>query len=77
MMIISRKIYRTLASFTLILLLIQNSFAQTGDVDFLRSTGKIYSVIAGIVIIFVLIIFYLWRIDNKLTKLENHIKDEH
>ena len=45
-------------------------------IDFLRSTGKIYSVVAVIVIIFSGIIYFLYRIDNKLTKLENHIKNE-
>lgn len=65
------------ATFTLVLLLFQNANAQSIDNDFLRSTGKIYSVIAAIVVIFIIIIIYLWRLDNKLTKLENHIKDEH
>ena len=53
------------------------SIAQSPENDYLRQTGKIYSVIAVIVIIFIGIAVYLWRIDNKLTKLEKHIKDEH
>jgi len=44
--------------------------------DFLRSTGKIYSVVLVIAIIFIGIVFFLFRLDNKLTKLENHIKNE-
>lgn len=51
--------------------------AQVPDVDFLRSTGKIYSVVAGVIIVLLGIGIYLWRIDNKLTKLEKQIKDEH
>lgn len=51
--------------------------AQVSDLDFLRSTGKIYSVIAGVVVVLLGIGVYLWRIDNKLTKLEKQIKDEH
>ena len=51
--------------------------AQVSDSDFLRSTGKIYSVIAGVIIVLAGIAYYLWRIDNKLTKLEKQIKDEH
>ncbi|MFN8337444.1 MAG: CcmD family protein [Saprospiraceae bacterium] len=50
--------------------------AQSNSLDFLRSTGKIYSVVAVIAVIFVGIVFYLFRLDNKLTKLENHIKNE-
>ncbi len=73
------KLFKTQFSLTLIVLLFsfQNVFAQNQDQDFLRSTGKIYSVIAAIVIIFIALAIYLWRIDKKLTNLENKIKDEH
>lgn len=50
--------------------------AESGAVDFLRSTGKIYSVIAVIVVVLVGIAIFLYRIDNKLTKLENQINNE-
>ncbi len=55
---------------------ISTSLAQGSGPDFLRSTGKIYSVVAVIAVIFIGLAIYLWRIDRKLTKLENHIKDE-
>lgn len=44
--------------------------------DFLRSTGKIYSVVAVILILFIGLAYLLIKLDNKLTKLENHIKNE-
>ncbi len=50
--------------------------AESGAVDFLRSTGKIYSVIAVIVVVLIGIAIFLYRIDNKLTKLENQINNE-
>lgn len=50
--------------------------AESGAVDFLRSTGKIYSVIAVIVVVLIGIGIFLYRIDNKLTKLENQINNE-
>jgi cytochrome c biogenesis protein CcdA len=50
--------------------------AESIAIDFLRSTGKIYSVIAVIVVILVGIAFFLYRMDNKLTKLENKINNE-
>ena len=50
--------------------------AESPAIDFLRSTGKIYSVIAVIVVILIGIGFFLYRIDNKLTKLENKINNE-
>ena len=55
---------------------LHNLRAESVAIDFLRSTGKIYSVVAVIVIIFIGLAIYLWRIDRKLTKLENQIKDE-
>lgn len=50
--------------------------AESPAIDFLRSTGKIYSVIAVIVVILLGIGFFLYRMDNKLTKLENRINNE-
>ena len=43
------------------------------DADFMRSTGKIYVVVAVIVAIFVGIVIYLVSLDRKITKLENQI----
>lgn len=48
--------------------------AQSNDVDFMRSTGKIYVVVAVIVAIFIGIVLFLLYLDRKLTKLENQIK---
>ena len=59
-----------------ILICSTNVSAESGAVDFLRSTGKIYSVIAVIVVVLIGIGFFLYRIDNKLTKLENQINNE-
>ena len=39
--------------------------------DFLRSTGKIYSVVLALVIMFLGIVFYVWRLDKKLKRLED------
>lgn len=49
--------------------------AQDGSLDFLRSTGKIYSVFAVIIVIFIGIIFFIVRLDKKLTKIENQIEN--
>ncbi len=49
-------------------------FAQTGNdvemADQLRGSGKIYVVIATIVIVFVGLAIYLFSIDRRLKKLE-------
>ncbi len=46
------------------------------DADFMRSMGKMYVVVAVIVVIFIGIVIYLVRLDRKLTKLENQIIDK-
>ena len=56
-----------------------NLCAQTAvepPADFLRSVGKIYVVVAVIVAVFLGLAFYLWRLDRRLSDLENQI-DNH
>jgi Ca2+/Na+ antiporter len=48
--------------------------AQEGNVgmaDTMRSEGKIYVVIAVILTILLGLLFYVWRLDRRITKLEN------
>jgi uncharacterized YccA/Bax inhibitor family protein len=71
------KIVKKILPLTLIWLIsFVNAFAQGTSPDFLRSTGKIYAVVVVIVLIFLGIVAFLWRLDNKLTKLENQINNE-
>lgn len=64
--------------FTLALLLSVSllGFAQdTGGVEMaadLRSSGKIYVVVAVLVTIFIGLAFYLFSIDSRLKKIEKH-----
>jgi uncharacterized membrane protein YdjX (TVP38/TMEM64 family) len=57
-----------------------NAFAQMGSgIDMatgLRSSGKIYVVVIGLIVIFFGFIFYLFTIDRKITKLEKRMKDK-
>ena len=43
--------------------------------DFLRSIGKMYVVVAVIVVVFLGLAFYLWSLDRRLTKLEDQTDD--
>jgi len=52
------------------------SFAQSLG-DNMRGNGKIYVVVAVLVTIFIGIIFYLIRLDRKITKLEKETKINH
>lgn len=42
----------------------------------LRSSGKIYVVVIGLVVIFVGLIIYLFTIDRKISKLEKKSKND-
>ena len=60
--------------------LLLNAFMLTAQsseppADFLRSVGKLYVVVAVIVVVFLGIVLYLWSADRRLTKLETHIED--
>ncbi|HEU4551950.1 MAG TPA: CcmD family protein [Chitinophaga sp.] len=58
--------------FTSMLAKAQQQNTETGPVnEMLRSNGKIYVVVAVLVIIFIGIILYLIRLDRKITKLEH------
>lgn len=70
------KSHRILAIILFSLLPLPVALAQ-GNRDFMRETGKINVVVAVIVVIFLGIVWYLVRLERKLTKLEHQTKDEH
>jgi hypothetical protein len=43
-------------------------------IDALKQDNRIYIVIAVLVIILTSLFYYLWRIDKKITRLENQIR---
>jgi CcmD family protein len=45
-----------------------------GMADLLRSNGKIYVVVAVVLIILIGLILYVWRLDRKMSKLEKESK---
>ena len=53
---------------------ISHETLANGD-DFLRSTGKIYSVVAVILILFLFIVFYLVYLDRKISQIERQKQD--
>lgn len=64
---------KKIASTLLMLLLTVNMFAQTNNVemaDTMRSDGKIYVVIAVILIILLGLLVYLFTLDKRLKMLE-------
>ncbi|MEM9886030.1 MAG: CcmD family protein [Bacteroidota bacterium] len=52
-----------------------SAFAQNDSPDFMRSIGKIYVVVAVIIVVFLGIVAFLIYLDRKLTKLEDQIKE--
>ncbi len=66
---IQKTLYILLIIMTPVLLMAHES------ADFLRSTGKIYSVVLAVVLIFLGIVFYLVRLDRKISRLEKEMLD--
>jgi len=50
--------------------------AQSSIDDFFRSTGKIYTVLGVVVLLFIVLIIYLIRLEKKISKIEKQINDE-
>lgn len=69
-----RKYLTKFSGLFLLFLYPLTTFAQSAD--FLRSTGKIYSVVVVVLVIFIGIILFLIRLDRKITNLENEINNE-
>jgi len=67
---------RKLDQFLLLFFMLIPFGIQANDgTDFMRSTGKIYVVVAVIMAIFLGLIFYLIRIDRRTKKIEDQLKD--
>lgn len=60
---------------SLLLLFYNFLFAQNENPDFFRSTGKIYVVVAVLLIIFFGIILFLINLDRKISRLEKSQKN--
>lgn len=68
-----RMILRTLLLLLALVIVWQPAFAHGEQVDFMRSLGKLYVVVAVILAIFLGIVIFLIYIDRKLTNIENQI----
>jgi CcmD family protein len=68
--------FHKILNFLIIILLqaiaLPTLFAQ-GNRDFMRETGKINVVVGVVLLIFIGIAWYLFRLDRKLTKLEHQL----
>jgi len=52
--------------------------AQEVDMaDAMRSSGKIYVVVACVVVLFIGILIYLIRLERKVSKIEGYQKENH
>ena len=58
-----------------VIFLLSSGVCRAESMDFLRSMGKMYSVIGVIVILFLVILIYLITLDRKITKIENQNMD--
>lgn len=62
---------------TLFLLLVVTTQLLANDLldTALHASGKIYLVVGTLAVIFIGIIVYVYTVDNKITNIENQIKD--
>ncbi len=67
--------YRYLILFLTLLTSFSLQAQSTTNQDFMRSIGKIYVVVAVLVVTLIGFFYYLIRLDNKIAKLENQIKN--
>jgi len=67
---------RIISTFILMLAISLPAIYAQGNRDFMRETGKINVVVAVILLIFLGIVWYLVRLERKLTKLEHQTKDD-
>ncbi len=69
-----KKIITVLAFFFYSILSFAQSTENVEMADAMRSSGKIYVVIATIAVVFIGIALYLFLIDRRLTKIEKESK---
>lgn len=62
--------------FLCLIMSVQVFAAESAAIDFFRSQGKIYVVVAVLLAVFIGIIVYLISLDRKISRLENRIKNE-
>lgn len=71
------EIMNILANLLLQIAVVSNSvLLQIPMADTFRSDGKIYVVVAIVLILLIGFFLYLWRIDKKIDKLEDEIKNK-
>ena len=73
-----KKLKYTFASVGLLLLTVINQAQTDGNkvemADTMRSNGRIYVVVAVVVVILIGLVLYLVRLDKKITRLEKENK---
>ncbi len=57
-------------------LLLQNAQASVEMADLMRSNGKIYVLLAVVLLIFAGIVFFLMFLEHRLSKLEQEVEEE-
>lgn len=55
---------------------VHSTLLQIPMADTFRSEGKIYVVLAVVLILLIGFFIYLWRVDKKIDKLEDELKNK-
>lgn len=67
-------IAKTLFTFICLLMFVFTASAQTGMEEFFYQSGKIKVVIGVAAIVLVGLLVYVWRLDNRVTRMEKEQK---
>jgi CcmD family protein len=66
------KFFSTLALCFFSLFCFAQNTTTESSMDVMKSNGKIYVVVAVVLIILIGLFFYVWRLDKKITTLEQN-----
>lgn len=69
----SKKIY-LIVLFNLIMIISNAQTNNSKPIDFMNSEGKIFVVVAVVLVILFGLFYYVWRLDKKISKLEKSKK---
>jgi CcmD family protein len=71
-----KPILSSFLTLVLALVLHHELLAANGAQDFFQAIGKMYVVVAVILVIFIGLSLYLWRLDRRISQLEKKNKYE-
>ena len=67
-----RKFFSTIIFSLLSIFSFSQEVVENNSMDIMKSNGKIYVVVAVVLVILIGLFLYVWRLDKKITALEQN-----